>query len=321
MSHQGQIALPEGVAAGIATAERGDEAAAGPSWLMGVRRALAELEPVDDRARLLDRAPRALCENTLFERAIVTLVEDSSLVFVTMHMDDEVQGKLIRDLWRAEPPALGHLLIESEVVRRRRAILVQDALTHERTHRPLGRVTRTTSYVAAPLTFNGEVAGMIHADRPVTGAAVGALEREALWVFCQGLSLACERTDLMRQLNDQREEVRRHLLALGTVLSNREVPQRLGHRLADASDMELAAAGVVLAPETRIAALLTNRELEVLQLMAEGATNAEIARQLVITEGTVKSHVKHVLRKLRAGNRVAAVSRYLKIIGTEQRAN
>jgi DNA-binding NarL/FixJ family response regulator len=85
--------------------------------------------------------------------------------------------------------------------------------------------------------------------------------------------------------------------------------------------MELAAAGVVLAPESRIAALLTNRELEVLQLMAEGATNAEIARQLVITEGTVKSHVKHVLRKLRAGNRVAAVSRYLKIIGTEQRAN
>jgi hypothetical protein len=105
MSHQSQIALPEGVATGIATAERSDEAAAGPWWLWGVRRAPAELEPVDDRARLLDRAPRALCENTLFERAIVTLVEDSSLVFVTMHMDDDVQGKLIRDLWRAEPPA------------------------------------------------------------------------------------------------------------------------------------------------------------------------------------------------------------------------
>jgi DNA-binding NarL/FixJ family response regulator len=46
--------------------------------------------------------------------------------------------------------------------------------------------------------------------------------------------------------------------------------------------------------------------------MAAGATNALIARELFISEGTVKSHVKRILRKLNASNRAEAVSRYLR---------
>jgi DNA-binding CsgD family transcriptional regulator len=66
--------------------------------------------------------------------------------------------------------------------------------------------------------------------------------------------------------------------------------------------------------ETRLASLLTAREIEVLRLMATGETNGGIASQLVISEGTVKSHVKHILRKLHATNRAQAVSRYLRIV-------
>lgn len=55
--------------------------------------------------------------------------------------------------------------------------------------------------------------------------------------------------------------------------------------------------------------VLTRREVEVLELMARARTNAVIATQLVISEGTVKQHVKHILRKLRAENRAEAVSR------------
>ena len=51
--------------------------------------------------------------------------------------------------------------------------------------------------------------------------------------------------------------------------------------------------------------LHTEREREVLELMVAGATNSTIAERLVITEGTVKSHVKHILRKLGAVNRSA----------------
>jgi NarL family two-component system response regulator LiaR len=53
---------------------------------------------------------------------------------------------------------------------------------------------------------------------------------------------------------------------------------------------------------------LTTRELEVLQLLAEGQTNRQIADRLVVTERTVKFHVSSILAKLGAGNRTEAVA-------------
>jgi DNA-binding NarL/FixJ family response regulator len=55
---------------------------------------------------------------------------------------------------------------------------------------------------------------------------------------------------------------------------------------------------------------LSPREMEVLRLMAAGKSNATIAYQLSIADGTVKQHVKHVLRKLLVGTRAEAVSRW-----------
>ncbi len=54
---------------------------------------------------------------------------------------------------------------------------------------------------------------------------------------------------------------------------------------------------------------ISERELDVLRLMALGASNHEIAAQLVITVGTVKSHINHILGKLDAQNRTEAVAR------------
>jgi DNA-binding NarL/FixJ family response regulator len=52
---------------------------------------------------------------------------------------------------------------------------------------------------------------------------------------------------------------------------------------------------------------LSERELEILAIMATGATNREIAGQLYITEGTVKNHVTNILGKLNARDRTQAV--------------
>jgi DNA-binding NarL/FixJ family response regulator len=66
----------------------------------------------------------------------------------------------------------------------------------------------------------------------------------------------------------------------------------------------------VVAPATRDAArleLLTDREHDVLRLMARGATNAEIAGTLSVAEATVKSHVGSIFTKLDVRDRAAAI--------------
>jgi len=56
---------------------------------------------------------------------------------------------------------------------------------------------------------------------------------------------------------------------------------------------------------------LTARQLDILRLIAQGLTNAAIAERLVVTEGTIKWHVKQILAKTNSTNRAEDVARVL----------
>jgi len=60
-------------------------------------------------------------------------------------------------------------------------------------------------------------------------------------------------------------------------------------------------------PDSLDAAGLTNREVEILRLIARGATNREVADSLVISEGTVKNHLSNIFGRLGLRDRTQAV--------------
>jgi len=75
--------------------------------------------------------------------------------------------------------------------------------------------------------------------------------------------------------------------------------------LAEFNDL---AAGVEKAPVEQAEAKLSPREGEVLQLVAQGATNKEIADSLFISENTVKTHLQNIMEKLHLANRSQAAA-------------
>jgi DNA-binding NarL/FixJ family response regulator len=87
------------------------------------------------------------------------------------------------------------------------------------------------------------------------------------------------------------------VVARGDALLAPSVTRRLLDRFVDA----------LPAPSPRALDALTDREVEVLRLVSSALSNAEIARHLVLTEATVKTHVSAVLRKLGLRDRVQAV--------------
>ena len=102
-----------------------------------------------------------------------------------------------------------------------------------------------------------------------------------------------------------------HVIARGDALLSPDVTRRVIERFgrgsgADAPGDAAPSAAPVIPTDPRVATL-TDRELEVLRLLAEGLANAEIAERLYLGEATVKTHVSRLLLKLGVRDRVQAV--------------
>jgi PAS domain S-box-containing protein len=78
-----------------------------------------------------------------------------------------------------------------------------------------------------------------------------------------------------------------------------------------ATELQQLALRTAAEPHATPRAPLTPRQLEIVRLIAQGLTNAAIAERLVVTEGTVKWHVKQILAKTASSNRAEAVARVL----------
>lgn len=120
-----------------------------------------------------------------------------------------------------------------------------------------------------------------------------------------------------------KEAPSRDRLRLAIDVADATLAERIASALADIETIEMVSAGaepdaLVVAPRARTGeedgeAALTARELEVLALLAEGASNKLIARRLGISAHTVKYHVASLLEKLDAVSRTDAVAHAARI--------
>jgi DNA-binding CsgD family transcriptional regulator len=277
---------------------------------------LAPLRWVHDPDELLAKVCEAVVHCCGFDRAMLSRVEGSTWrPWKSYAVTDRTPERKFR-AWMGTMPEipLEHMLLESEMVRRHAPAIVTEPEGDGRVFRPMVDASGLKSYVAAPLMPTGRVIGFLHADYET--AVVEELDRDILWAFAEGFGQIFERAVLLRRLRDQREQVRRAMETAEQVLDDLASAEiELASRAAG-SGRSPAPRLPSPTPGSRIDSLLTPRELEVLALMATGATNSAIAEQLVITDGTVKSHVKRILRKLRSANRAEAIARYLRLTMT-----
>jgi DNA-binding NarL/FixJ family response regulator len=105
---------------------------------------------------------------------------------------------------------------------------------------------------------------------------------------------------------DQLTEAVRQVLD-GEFLLDQRLTINLLRSMADRGRVDLP-----FRPEP-LAEPLTARETEILQLLAQGQTNPQIARALVVSPGTVKNHVRHIIAKLQVSDRTQAAVRAIEL--------
>jgi DNA-binding CsgD family transcriptional regulator len=286
--------------------------------LVRIHESLVRLRKLSSPPQLIETAPAELCRACGFSRAMLSRVRGSvwvpDVVFVAEGMD--AAEPAMREYLQGARIALTHMVLESELVRRRIAVLVTSPADDPRTYKPIVEATRTTSYIATPIMPTDRVIGFFHADRFGQELPVSPQDRDNVWVFAEHFGLLYQRAILVERLGRQRLQLHEALSSVAALLDD-----------LCGADIDLARHTTEAEPprpqrtregRSRLEALLTTREREVLELMADGHTNTQIADALTVSEATVKSHVKRVFRKLHVSNRAQAVARYAHVVAREQ---
>jgi DNA-binding CsgD family transcriptional regulator len=282
-----------------------EHACPGAGALVSTLQRLSELGPPSE---IRSGAPAEAARALDLDRVLLTRIEGGALVPDALHVAAEGAADAAMVVLRDQQVALAYPLIEGELMRRRRAQVVRAASGGT----IFGAVLGWTEYVAAPVVLDGRVIAFLHGDRQPSGRSLDDGDAETLSAFALCFALVFERAVLRHRLRVQRQEWRR--VATWADMRTSELGER---SIGLATDADLGTAeevGPALGSgEGALRDLMTRRELDVLDMMVRGETNAGIARALVVSEGTVKFHVKNILRKLHASNRAEATSRYLRL--------
>jgi DNA-binding CsgD family transcriptional regulator len=273
-----------------------------------VQEAVRGLGEIGSAAGILERSADALGEASDFDRVVVSSVRDGALHVESAWVRDD-RGAAGTDLaaLRGAPMRLDYPLVEAELAGQQGSAVVSLTEAKGRVDAGWAEALGWSSYVVATLALGGSTVGLVHADCHLSGRTTDEIDREALETYAEGLAQVFERAVLRGRLRGHRGELRGAVDWMNARLSRLSDSSVAGTNGADGA----AAGGAGTLPEVaELDELLTPRELEVLRLMARGNTNLAIAKALVVAEGTVKYHVKNILRKLRAANRADAVARY-----------
>jgi DNA-binding CsgD family transcriptional regulator len=315
--------LTEVTLAHLSSVHKSTERSAGA--LSAVLAALERTRSETGKDRVIATAPHQLCASGVFDRVMLSSVRGSVWSPRALYVRNR-DGRVTREIDQAveglEIP-LASPLVEAEVVRRRLPALVNDAPHEPRTYSPLIRRTGTRDYVVAPLVVMSTVVGLVHADRTAGAPPVIAVDRDLLRMFADGVGVIYERAVLADRVEQQRRSVAEVCEAAVRALVDLDTAPALGAEtlpssIADRSTFALVCDRSEVRESNRLSRL-TVREREVLGLLATGATNSQLADRLTVAESTVKSHVKHILHKLGAGNRAAAIACYLRETRPDER--
>jgi DNA-binding CsgD family transcriptional regulator/GAF domain-containing protein len=286
----------------------------------GAQEALGLLRVVASAASLAERAPVAAYRMG-FSRILFSRIRDGAWYpcSACAGEDEEFAQTMVR-VGLANPRRLTAPLLESEMVRRGVPILVRNPQSNPSVHPELVAVTKSMAYVAAPVLAWGRPIGLVHADRSTEQPGVHEVDRDVLGMFAEGLGVAFERNLMMERLNAMRRAADEHLRAANALADDFtvEVMELAGPASTPVEGLlkeQDPPRPTTTGGDRRQLGTLTARETDVLRALAAGKTNAQIALSLFVSEGTVKSHMKHILRKLGAANRTDAVAKYHRLCG------
>ena len=283
-----------------------------------IRDAIGRLRQANSTLELVARAATE-AHYLGFDRILFSRIDHGLWIASSAYAGgDEGFAHTLVEVGLAHPRKLARPLPEAEMLRRGAPMVVRDPQSNPRVYTELVALTETKAYVAAPVLAWGQPIGLLHADRQEQSVLVDESDRDVLSVFAEGLGVAFERNlllDKLKAVQSACNEYAQGVDALvddvtAAVLESAAVTDRLEQSLpaVSPSPHPLRERGVG-GPDP-----LTRREWDVLRGLAAGKTNAQIAATLFVAEGTVKTHVKHVLRKLGAANRTEAVAKYHRVI-------